>query len=68
MLECLLPTAAEDSPEARLFSEPKATAALLHFVGSVNLFGDNARTAKEAELGDRWGWEALRDWEDEGVE
>ena len=62
-----LPTAAEDAPEARLFSEPKATPALLHFLSSVDLFGDTARTAKEAELGDQWGWEALREWEDEGV-
>jgi hypothetical protein len=58
---------AEDAPEARLFSEPKATLALLHFLGSVDLFGDAARTVKEAELGDQWGWEALREWEDEGV-
>jgi ribonuclease HI len=62
-----LPTAAEDAPEARLFSEPKATPALLHFLEGVELFGDSARAAKEAELGDQWGWEALREWEDEGV-
>ena len=62
-----LPTAAEDTPEARLFSEPKATPALLHFLGSVDLFRDAARTAKEAELRDQWGWEALREWEEEGV-
>ena len=62
-----LPTAAEDAPEARLFSEPKATPALLCFLGGVDLFGDTARAAKEAELGDQWGWEALREWEDEGV-
>ncbi|EED23124.1 hypothetical protein TSTA_065770 [Talaromyces stipitatus ATCC 10500] len=35
-----LPTAAEDNPEARLLSEPKATIALLQFVGSADLFGD----------------------------
>ena len=63
-----IPTAAEDSPEACLFSEPKATAALLQFVGSANLFQDKEQAAKEADWGDRWGWEALRDWEDMGVE
>ena len=61
-----LPTAAEDAPEARLFSEPKATPALLYFLGGVDLFGDSARATKEAELGDQWGWEALREWEDKG--
>ncbi|EEA24632.1 conserved hypothetical protein [Talaromyces marneffei ATCC 18224] len=62
-----LPTAAEDAPEARLFSEPKATTALLQFVASANLFWDQEQAAREAELGDHWGWEALRDWEDTGV-
>jgi hypothetical protein len=62
-----LPTAAEDDPEARLFSEPKATAALLQFVGNANLFRDKEQAAKEAERGDRWGWEALREWEDTGA-
>jgi hypothetical protein len=62
-----LPAAAEDALEARLFSEPRATPALLHFLGGVDLFRDTAHTAKEAELGDQWGWEALREWEDEGV-
>ncbi|KAE8550139.1 hypothetical protein TMatcc_001243 [Talaromyces marneffei ATCC 18224] len=62
-----LPTAAEDAPEARLFSEPKATMALLQFVASANLFRDKEQAAREAELGDHWGWEALRDWEDTGV-
>ncbi|EEA25695.1 conserved hypothetical protein [Talaromyces marneffei ATCC 18224] len=62
-----LPTAAEDAPEARLFSEPKATTALLQFVASANLFRDKEQAAREAELGDHWGWEALRDWEDTGV-
>jgi hypothetical protein len=61
-----LPTAAEDSPEARLFSEPKATAALLEFVGSADLFRDKEQAAKEAERGDLWGWEALEEWEDTG--
>ena len=42
----------EDALEAYLFSEPKAMLALLHFLGSIDLFRDAARTAKEAELGD----------------
>lgn len=50
-----------------LFSEPKATLASLRFVGSIDLFGDVARAAKEAELGDHWGLPALREWEDRGV-
>lgn len=62
-----LPTAAEEAPEVRLFSEPKATTALLQFVASANLFRDKEQAAREAELGDHWGWEALRDWEDAGV-
>ncbi|EEA28670.1 conserved hypothetical protein [Talaromyces marneffei ATCC 18224] len=62
-----LPTAAEDAPEARLFSEPKATTALLQFVASANLFRDKEQAAREAELSDHWGWEALRDWEDTGL-
>ena len=52
-----LPTAAEEAPEARLFSEPKATAALLQFVASANLFREKEQATKEAELGDRWGLE-----------
>lgn len=52
---------------AKLLYILRATPALLRFLGSVDLFGDTARTAKEAELGDQWGWEALREWEDEGV-
>ena len=63
-----IPTAAEDSPEARLFSEPRATAALLQFVGSANLFHDKEQAAKESDWGDHWGWKALRDWEDRGSE
>lgn len=55
-----LPTAAEDAPEARLFSEPKATTALLQFVSDADLFRDKEQAAKEAELGDHWGWEALQ--------
>uniref|UniRef100_A0A093X9F1 Ribonuclease H n=1 Tax=Talaromyces marneffei PM1 TaxID=1077442 RepID=A0A093X9F1_TALMA len=62
-----LPIAAEDAPEARLFSEPKATTALLQFVASANLFRDKEQATREAELGDHWGWEALRGWEDTGV-
>jgi hypothetical protein len=62
-----LPTAAEEDPEARLFSEPRATAALLQFVAGANLFRDREQAYKEAELGDRWGWEALREWEDTGA-
>jgi hypothetical protein len=62
-----LPTAAEEAPEARLFSEPKATAALLQFVANADLFRDKEQAAREAELGDYWGWEALCDWEDTGV-
>jgi hypothetical protein len=46
-----LPTAAEDTPEARLFSEPKATTALLQFVSDANLFQDKEQAAKEAKLG-----------------
>src|ERR1700744_1519876 len=61
-----LPTAAEEAPEARLFSEPKATAALLQFVAGANLFRAKEQAAREAELGDRWGWEALRGWESVG--
>lgn len=63
-----IPTAAEDDPEARLFSEPRATAALLQFVSSADLFGDKERAAKEAELGDHWGWGALEDREGLGDE
>jgi hypothetical protein len=44
-----LPTAAEASPEARLFSEPKATAVLLQFVSNANLFQDREQAAKEAD-------------------
>uniref|UniRef100_A0A093UZH7 Putative F-box protein n=1 Tax=Talaromyces marneffei PM1 TaxID=1077442 RepID=A0A093UZH7_TALMA len=62
-----LPIAAEDAPEARLFSEPKATTALLQFVASANLFRDKEQATREAELGDHWGWEALRGWEDTGL-
>jgi len=62
-----LPTAAEEAPEARLFSEPKATAALLQFVGSADLFRDREQAAREAALSDNWGWEALQDWESTGV-
>jgi hypothetical protein len=50
-----LPTAAEEDSKARLFSEPKATTALLRFVAGANLFQDREQAAKEAELGDRWG-------------
>ncbi|GAM42575.1 hypothetical protein TCE0_044f16672 [Talaromyces pinophilus] len=58
--EVPLPTAAEDraaedSPEARFFSEPRAAAALLQFVGNADLFRDKERAAKEAELGGHWG-------------
>ena len=62
-----LPTAAEDSPEARLFSEPKATPALLQFVGSADLFRDKDQAAKEADLADRWGLEPLLEREDTGI-
>ena len=55
----LLLTAVDDALEARFFSEPKAMLALLHFFGSIDLFGDTTHTAREAELGDQWGWEAL---------
>jgi hypothetical protein len=47
-----LPTAAEDAPEARLFSEPKATMALLQFVSDADLFQDKKQAAKEAKLSD----------------
>jgi hypothetical protein len=53
--EVPLPTAAEDSPEARFFSEPRVAAALLQFVGNADLFRDKERAAKEAELGGHWG-------------
>ncbi|EEA20811.1 hypothetical protein PMAA_046300 [Talaromyces marneffei ATCC 18224] len=43
-----LPTAAEDAREARLFSEPKATTALLQFVASANLFRDKEQATREA--------------------
>ena len=62
-----LPTAAEEAPEARLFSEPKATAALLQFIAEADLFQDQHQAAKEAETADYWGWEALRAWEDAGI-
>ena len=61
-----LTTAAEEAPEAMLFSEPKATAALLQFVADANLFQDKEQVAREAELGDHRGWEALRDRENTG--
>jgi hypothetical protein len=67
MLACSLPTAVEEAPEAYLFSESRATTALLQFIANANLFQDKGQTAREAELGDCWGWEALRDWEDTGV-
>lgn len=62
-----MPSAAEDSPEARLFNESRATEALLKFVGSADLFRDKEQAAKKAELGDHWGWEALQEWENTGV-
>ena len=46
-------SAAEDSPEARLFSEPRATAALLQFVGGADLFRYKEHAVKEEELADR---------------
>jgi hypothetical protein len=57
-----LPTVAEEGSEVRLFSESKAMTALLRFVAGANLFRDREQAAKEAELGDCWGWEALKDW------
>ncbi|EED20341.1 reverse transcriptase, putative [Talaromyces stipitatus ATCC 10500] len=56
-----LPTAAEESPEARLFAEPRATQGLLQFVAEANLFNDNERTAREAEISDAWGWDTLEE-------
>ncbi|EED11676.1 reverse transcriptase, putative [Talaromyces stipitatus ATCC 10500] len=56
-----LPTAAEESPEARLFAEPRATQGLLQFVAEANLFNDNERTAREAESSDVWGWDTLEE-------
>jgi hypothetical protein len=50
-----LPTAAEEALEACLFSEPKATAALLQFIANADLFRDKEQAAREAELGDYWG-------------
>jgi hypothetical protein len=46
-----LPTAAEDSPEARFFSEPKATAALRQIVSNASLFKDREQATKEADRG-----------------
>ncbi|EED20340.1 conserved hypothetical protein [Talaromyces stipitatus ATCC 10500] len=61
-----LPTAAEESPEARLFAEPRATQGLLQFMAEANLFNDNERTAREAEISDLWGWDTLEEDEQEG--
>ncbi|EED23617.1 conserved hypothetical protein [Talaromyces stipitatus ATCC 10500] len=56
-----LPTAAEESPEARLFAEPIVTQGLLQFMAEANLFNDNERTAREAESSDAWGWDTLEE-------
>ncbi|EED13568.1 hypothetical protein TSTA_098250 [Talaromyces stipitatus ATCC 10500] len=56
-----LPTAAEESPWARLFAEPRATQGLLQFVAEANLFHDKEQTAREAEISDVWGWDTLEE-------
>ncbi|EED11579.1 hypothetical protein TSTA_008750 [Talaromyces stipitatus ATCC 10500] len=45
-----LPTAAEESPEARLFAEPRATQGLLQFSGQPERLSSDA-----------WGWDMLEE-------
>lgn len=56
-----LPSAAEDSPEAMLTSEPQATAAILQLVGCTGLIRGEEQVAREAETRNVWGSKAMRE-------
>jgi hypothetical protein len=63
------PPAAEEAPEGRLFSDRKATRAILAFIATteVGLRGGEAeREAEQARRDDEWDLEALDPAEREG--
>ncbi|QKX53974.1 uncharacterized protein TRUGW13939_01054 [Talaromyces rugulosus] len=56
----------EQCPEARLFQDPKATTALLAFIGAIREREDNQQAWEQAYKTDNWGIEALDEGEREG--
>ena len=60
------PQDSEQSPETRLFQDPKATKALLAFIGAIREREDNKQAWEQAYRTDNWGIEALDEGEREG--
>jgi hypothetical protein len=60
------PQDSEQCPEARLFQDPKATTALLAFIGAIREREDNQQAWEQAYKTDNWGIEALDEGEREG--
>ncbi|QKX64369.1 uncharacterized protein TRUGW13939_11543 [Talaromyces rugulosus] len=60
------PQDSEQCPKARLFQDPKATTALLAFIGAIREREDNQQTWEQAYKTDNWGIEALDEGEREG--
>jgi hypothetical protein len=60
------PQDSEQSPEARLFQDPKATKALLAFIGAIRERDDIKQAWEQAFRTDNWGIETLDEGEREG--
>ena len=60
------PKDSEQCPEARLFQDPKATNALLVFIGAIREQEDGRQAVEQAYRTDEWGIEALDEGEREG--
>lgn len=60
------PRDSEQCPEARLFQDPKATKALLAFIGTIREREDDKQAWEQAYRTDNWGIEALDEGEREG--
>ena len=60
------PRISEQSPEARLFEDPKATKALLAFIEAIREKEDYRQAEEQACRADNWGIEALDEDERDG--
>ena len=57
------PQSSETHPEARLFGDPRATKALLEFIGAIRAREDDLQAMNRAYRADNWGIEALEEEE-----
>jgi ribonuclease HI len=60
------PKESEQCPEARLFQDPKATKALVAFIGAIRDHEGSKQAADQANRADSWGIETLEEGDREG--